>query len=233
MWLKTKEMGPSWLWAFSLFGVHFYLFYFFTNPFTSSTVSSLLCGITLSIDRHPPTLTSSKTTHSFWSAALNPGRAPRPSRGAAFSAEMHCQRVSVGKEPHQDGLMTPSRAGYCSTVCRQLSAMVTEEAAGPERLGRGPEPRLGRVSSRGHNNYLQSVCHLKRWPHAQSLDKSSRKLQQEVVLRMMSSFFLFSFQIMHMTKIKYLCGYRLHKLYGSEMPISYPDRQIFLPKELL
>ena len=60
-------------------------------------------------------------------------------------------------------------------------------------------------------------------------ESSSGKLSS----RMMSSFFSFSFQIMHMTKIKYLCGYRLHKLYGSEMPISYPDRQIFQPKELL
>lgn len=202
MWLKTKEMGPGWLWAFSLFGVHFYLFYIFTNHFTSSTVSSLLCGITLSKE-HPPILTSSKTTHLFWSAALNPGWAPHPSRGAAHqrTRSMHSlslQKLTASeslfeKEPHQDGLITPSRAGYCRTVCRQLSAMVTEEAAGRERLGRGPEPRLGRVSSRGHNNYLQSVCHLKRWPHAQSLDKSSRKLQREVVLPDDVQFFFFFF----------------------------------------
>lgn len=45
--------------------------------------------------------------------------------------------------------------------------------------------------------------------------------------------FVFSFQIMHMTKIKYLSAYRLHKLHGSEMPISYLDRPVFQPRALL
>lgn len=43
----------------------------------------------------------------------------------------------------------------------------------------------------------------------------------------------FSFQIMHMIKIKYLTESRLHKLHGSEMPILYPDRSVFQPRELL
>lgn len=42
--------------------------------------------------------------------------------------------------------------------------------------------------------------------------------------------FVFSFQIMHMTKIKYLTESRLHKLHGSEMPISYRDRSVFQPR---
>lgn len=45
--------------------------------------------------------------------------------------------------------------------------------------------------------------------------------------------FVFSFQIMYMTKIKYLTESRLHKLHGYEMPISYPDRSVFQPRALL
>lgn len=44
---------------------------------------------------------------------------------------------------------------------------------------------------------------------------------------------VFSFQIMHVTKIKYLTEYGFHKLHGSEMPISYPDRPVFQPRALL
>lgn len=44
--------------------------------------------------------------------------------------------------------------------------------------------------------------------------------------------FVFSFQIMHVTKIKYLTEYGLHKLHDSEMPILYPDRPVFQPRAL-
>lgn len=73
---------------------------------------------------------------------------------AAVSEAKHCQRVSVGEELRQDRLIVPSRAGCRRTVCRQLSAMVTEEAAGLERLGRGPGPRCWPYSDNGSNNYI-------------------------------------------------------------------------------
>lgn len=45
--------------------------------------------------------------------------------------------------------------------------------------------------------------------------------------------FVFSFQIMHVTKIKCLTEYGLHKLHGSEMSISYSDMPVFQPRALL
>lgn len=71
-WLKTREMGLRWPWALALFGVHFYLFHFSTNPFTSSTVSLFLLGVILSIVKHLPHIPHPETTPLFWSTALKP-----------------------------------------------------------------------------------------------------------------------------------------------------------------
>lgn len=109
-------------------------------------------GITLSVNKHSPTLPPNHTFVLKHGSEPPDVQGPQTSRGTADTAarrtrpspqESVASESRSGEELRQDRLMVPSRAGCCRAVCGQLSAMVTEEAAGLQRLGRGPEAGSG------------------------------------------------------------------------------------------